>query len=95
MIKFNFYHVRFIRGKTEKQLVINGEIENLSGKNYNTVAIRVIIFGGNKSMINTTIMLRGLNYSQTKAFYKQLDVADCNELLEKITRYEIHIESVY
>jgi len=79
----------------EKQLVISGEIENLSGKNCNTVAIRVILFSRNKSLINTTIMLRSLNYNQTKAFYKQVDVENSNELLEKITRYEIHVESVY
>ncbi len=95
MLKFNFYHVRFTRGKSEKYLVISGDVENLSGKDFNTVAIRVIIFGGNKAMLNTTIMLRGVNYNQTKAFYKQIDVADVNELLEKITRYEIHVESVY
>jgi hypothetical protein len=95
VIKFNFYHIRFTRGKTEKQLAISGEIENLSGKNYNTVAIRIIIFGGNKAVLNTTIMLRGINYNQTKAFYKQVDVTDSNELLEKITRYEILVEDVY
>ncbi len=95
MIRFNFYHIKLLRGKTENQLVISGEIENLSGKDCNTVAIRVILFGLNKSLINTVIMLRGLNYGQTKAFYKEVDIEHCNELLEKITRHEISVESVY
>jgi hypothetical protein len=75
--------------------VISGEVKNLSGKDFNTVAVRVIIFGGNKTMLNTTIMLRGVDYDQIKAFYKQIDVGDVNELLEKITRYDINVESVY
>ncbi|MDD5156194.1 MAG: hypothetical protein PHF11_06930 [Candidatus Omnitrophica bacterium] len=95
MIKFNFYHIRFLRGKSEKQLKVNGEIENLSGKDCNSVAIRLIIFGGNKTMVNTTIIVRGINYNQTKGFYKEIDVTDCNELLDKMSRYEIHVDSVY
>ena len=95
MLKFNFYHIRFTRGKSEKHLVISGEVENLSGKDFNSVAIRLIIFGGNKSMLNTVIILRGVNHGQIRAFYKQVDVGNVNELLEKITRHEMLVEGAY
>ena len=51
MIKFNFYHIRFLRGKSEKQIAVSGEIENLSGKDYSSVGVRVIIFGGRDSAL--------------------------------------------
>jgi hypothetical protein len=95
MIKFNFYHLRFLRGKTEKQLVISGEIENLSGKDCNSVAVRAILFGGSRQLLNTVFAVRGLNYNQIKMFYHQVNVEDSNTLLGKISRHEMHVESVY
>lgn len=95
MPNFDFYNLSFVRSDYAKHLVIKGEIKNNSGRNYNAVAIRVILFNNNIPVVNIVVVVNGLPQGITKNFDKPVEEIDYDKIANKITRCETSVESAY
>jgi hypothetical protein len=95
MPNFNFYNVIFVKSESSNQLVVKGEIENRSGRNYNAVAIRIVLFIKNIPIANTVTVVNGLSMGRTKDFEKMIEDLDFTQVGKDINRYEVYVESAY
>jgi benzoyl-CoA reductase/2-hydroxyglutaryl-CoA dehydratase subunit BcrC/BadD/HgdB len=95
MPNFNYYNINIVKSGSGSHLVVRGEIENRSGRNYNAVAMRIILFIKSIPIANTVLVVNGLSAGQTKNFEKQIEELDYNKVSKDITRHEIYIESAY
>ena len=95
MTSFAFYNIEFVKSENSNQLMVRGEIENKSGKDCNAVAIRLVLFRKNISLVNTVIVVNGLHRNTTRSFEKVIEESDYNMLSKEITRHDIYVESAY
>jgi len=93
----NFYYdkVEFKKHKQGDWLVATGEMTNRSGKNYNAVVFRIILFIGNIPIGNAVITIRSFRNGQTRRFEKQIGELEYSKVVREISRYEIYPESSY
>jgi len=92
---FDYSNIIFTRAENGNELVIKGEIKNCTGKDYNAVATRCIIFSKSIIMASVVIVVNGLSRGRTKTFEKHLEELQYNKVFGQITRYEVFTESVY
>jgi len=76
-------------------LVVRGDVENRSGKNYNAVAIRIILFIKNIPVCNTVCVINGLPNGRSKTFEKYIEDLEYDKVGKEITCYEVYTESAY
>ena len=95
MPSLNFYNVNIAKSENSDQVVVKGEIENRSGRNYNAVAIRIILFVKNIPIANTVVVVNGLMSGRTKSFEKYVEELEFNKIGKDINRHEIYAESAY
>ena len=74
---------------------MKGDIENRSGKNYNAVAIRIILFIKNITIVNSVVVVNGLLNGATKSFDKYIEDLEYDKVGKDINRNEIYVESAY
>jgi hypothetical protein len=92
---FNFYNVTYEKAEESNQIVVRGEIENGSERNYNAVALRILLFIKSVPVANTVLVVNGLGGGRTKSFEKYIEDLDYNKVAKEITRYDIYVESAY
>lgn len=95
MPNFEYYNVNFSRAYKSKFLMIRGDITNKSGRDYNAVAIRIVLFNKNIPVINTVIVVNGVLNGQTKTFEKFIEEVEYDKIAQSITRYEVCTDSAY
>jgi hypothetical protein len=95
MPRFDFYNVKIEKAEGSNDLIIKGEITNRSGRSYNAVAIRAILFVKNIQIVNAVVVVNGLLVGQTKRFEKTIEELEYDKVYKDITRYEMYIESAY
>lgn len=95
MANFNFYNVEVIKAEGTNQVVVKGDIENRSGKNYSAVAVRVVLFVKNIPVANTVLVVNGLGMGRTKGFEKVIEELEFDKIAQDINRHEIYVESAY
>ncbi len=95
MPSFDYYNISFIKEENGKRLLVKGEVNNRSGKNYNAVAVRVVVFNKNIPLANFVVIVNGLLNNQTKSFEKAAEDLEYDQVYKQITRYEIFTESAY
>ena len=95
MQNLNFYNVSITKSDNSNQVVVKGDIENNSGRNYNAVAIRIILFIRSIPITSTVVVVNGLMNGRTKSFDKYVEDLEFDKVGKDITRYEIYAESAY
>lgn len=95
MPALNFYNIAVSKSKTTNQVVVKGDIENRSGKNYNAVAIRIILFIKNIPIANSVVVVNGLLNGATKGFEKYIEDLEYDKVGKDINRNETYVESAY
>lgn len=94
MVNFSYKNIEFKKHATEKWFIITGEIINNSGRNFNAVVFRIILFIKNIPVGNTVITINGFYAGQTRTFETQIGELDYR-IIPEITRCEIYAESTY
>lgn len=92
---FDFKNIEFKKHEQEDSLVVTGEIANRSGKSYNAVAFRIIVFLKNIPIGNATFTINAFSMGQTKKFTKQIGGLAYSAVIKDINRCEIYAESAY
>ena len=95
MINLEYYNLKIERSKESGEIIIKGEVANKSGRNYTTVAVRIIVFVKNIAIANVVILVNGLYSGVTKAFEKNIEDLRYDSIAKDITRYEAYTESAY
>jgi hypothetical protein len=95
MPNFNFYNIEILKGEGSNQVVVKGEIENRSGRNYSAVAVRIVLFVRNIPVANVVAVVNGLGMGRTKGFEKVLEELEYDKIARDINRYEVYVETAY
>lgn len=95
MLNLEYHDVRIEKSPFSNQVVVKGEVINKTGRNYTSVAIRVIFFMKNISVVNIVLSINGLTSNATKVFEKSIEDLDFDSVAKDITNYEIYTESAY
>ena len=95
MVNIRFYNVTISKAESNNQIVVRGDVENGTGRNYNAVAIRIVLFIKNIPVVNTVTVVNGLSMGRTKGFEKIVEDLDYNLVGKDINRYEVYAESAY
>lgn len=95
MANFEIYNVSFCRVEKGTQMVVRGDITNRTGRDCNAVAIRVILFKNNIPVVNTVVVVNGLQNCRTKTFEKVIEELDYNQVVKEINRQEAYVETAY
>lgn len=93
-MRFSYDNVHFKKHEQENWLMVTGEITNDSGKNYNAVVFRMVLFIKSIPIGNISINVKGFHAGQTKTFEVQMGELEYS-LIPQISRYEIYPESAY
>jgi len=94
-LNLEYHDVRIEKSPFSNQVVVKGEVINKTGRNYTSVAIRVIFFMKNISVVNIVLSINGLTSNATKVFEKSIEDLDFDSVAKDITNYEIYTESAY
>jgi len=92
---FRYDNISFKKDTEGDRLVVSGEITNISGKNYNAVVFRLILFIKGAPIGNIIITIHGFRSGQTKRFEKRTGDLEYSKVAKEISRYEIYPESGY
>lgn len=95
MLNIDYHNIKIEKSETTNQIVIKGEVTNNSGRSYSTVAVRVMLFIKNITIVNTVFMVNGLLKGATKTFEKLVEELEYEQVAKDITRYEIYTDSCY
>ena len=95
MVNIRFYNVTISKAESNNQIVVRGDVENGTGRNYNAVAIRIVLFIKNIPVVNTVTVVNGLAMGRTKGFEKIVEDLDFTLVGKDINRYEVYAESAY
>lgn len=93
MHSINYHNIKVERFKSSNRILIKGEITNGSGKNYNAVAVRVMLFIKNVITTNEVFLINGLSNGETKAFERHVYDLSPDQSMEDITRFELFTEN--
>jgi hypothetical protein len=93
MHNFSYHNIKIEKDKYTNQIIVRGEITNLGGKNYATIAGRIVLFVKNTAISNTVFVVNGLASGTTKSFERIIDELDYSQVGKDITHYEIFTES--
>jgi len=95
MRSLDYYNVKVERLKNSNRIFLKGEICNSSGKSYNTVAIRFMLFVKNVITANEVFLINDLPNGSTKGFERHIYDLLPGQSFEDITRYELFTENCY
>lgn len=92
---FPYRNIQFKKHVTENWLMVTGELNNTSGKNYHAVVFRIILFVKNIPVGNTVVTINGFYAGQTRTFEAQIGELEYQKIKPETVRCEIYAESAY
>jgi hypothetical protein len=95
MRSLDYHNVKIERYKSSNRLILKGEITNDSGRSYNAVAVRIILFVKNVITVNEVFSISDLPNRATKAFERYVYELLPTQTMDDITRYELFTENCY
>ena len=95
MLNLEYHDIRLEKSPSSNQVVVKGEVTNKTGRNFISVAIRVIFFIRSIPVINIVLSINGLINNRTKIFEKRIEDLEYEAIAKDVTRYEIYTESAY
>lgn len=97
MHNFHLFRIAIRKGHQGigSHVTIQGEIQNVSIRNYNAVAIRAILSQGTRLIANIIFTVYGVSGGQTKFFIKNIDDLDYEKTINAETTCDCQIESAF
>jgi hypothetical protein len=97
-MRFFYNNVSFKQAADEGSFVVTGEITNNSGKDFNAVVFRTVLFIKTICIGRLTITMNGFRNGQTKTFRESVSDFESRisfKITPEVIRYEICPESAY
>lgn len=95
MLNLEFYNIRIERAEHSNEVVVKGEVTNRTARNFNSVAVRVVLFVKSIAIANFVILINGLYSGASKAFETTVEDIQYDVIGKEINHYEIFAESAY
>jgi hypothetical protein len=95
MKNFRYQNITYKKEHQGDGLMISGEISNASGRSYNSVVFRIVLFIKSIPIGNAVITINGFINGQTRTFEKRVGDLAYNKVIQEITNYDIYPESGY
>lgn len=95
MRDLNYHNIKIEKLKNTDRIILRGELTNDSGKSYNAVAVRVMLFVKNIITVNEVFLINDLPSGITKAFERHIYDLPLGQSVNDITRYELFTENCY
>lgn len=92
---FAYRNIQFKKHATENWLMVTGELDNTSGKNYHAVVFRIILFIKNIPVGNSVVTINGFYAGQARTFEAQIGELQYQQVKLETLRCEIYPESAY
>jgi len=93
-MRFVYRNIQFQKHPKKNWVIVRGDIHNDSGKGYNSVAFRMVIFIKGMQVVSTNITVHNFGAGKNRSFEKSIEGLDY-KLIESIVRYEINPEGAY
>lgn len=93
-MRFLYKNVTFKKNTRKSCVNVTGKITNISGKDFNAVLFRVVIFRKGDPIASIPLKINGFANGQTKTFDEPIDVLP-ERLIDAISRYDIFPEESY
>ena len=97
-LRFLYDNVSFQQNAQEASLVVTGDITNNSGKDFNAVVFRMILFIKTGRIGRLTITMNGFRNGQTRTFRElvgEVELGHGLKIAPELIRYEIYPEGAY
>jgi hypothetical protein len=95
MHNIEFNKVRFELFRRTNRVIFKCEITNGTGKAYNTVAVRIILFVKNVIVVNEVFLVNSLVNGETKVIERHVYDLQPDQSMDDVTRYELFTENCY
>jgi hypothetical protein len=95
VVNIEYSNVTIGKSQQNNQIVVKGDITNRSGRHYNAVASRIVLFIKNIPIANTVVVVNGLQNGATKSFEKYIEELDFEQVGKDINRFDVYAESAY
>ena len=92
---FTYKNINFKKHGASESLVVTGDIVNRSGRNYNAVVFRMVLFVKNTPVGSEVVTINGFLNGQTRSFEKEVGDLDYSRIASSITQCDIYAESAY
>jgi len=93
--RFFFNDVKIKKHDEGKWLMVKGEVQNESGKDYSAVSFRVVLFIRTVAVANMVFVINGLRHGQTRIFEVQIGELEYAKIASDITKVDIYAEGGY
>ena len=93
-MNFTYGNVKFKRQEEGTGLMMTVEITNNSGRNFNSVVFRIVVFIKTMPIASLALTVNGFAMGQTKVFERRIEELEY-KITPEITRYEVYPESAY
>jgi len=87
---FQYKDIHFKKDDHSDGLVVTGEIANKSGRNYQSVVFRVIVYTKSIAIGSENITINGFLNGQTRSFSKKIEDLVYIKVAKDITNCEIY-----
>ncbi|MGD0336072.1 MAG: hypothetical protein ABSB18_03120 [Candidatus Omnitrophota bacterium] len=94
-MNFTYSNIRFTKDAAGNWLNVEGEIQNLTNKNYNAVAFRIVLFLNNTPAANAVLVINGFPAMQSRYFEQKIEELDYSDQIKEMLRCEIYPETAY
>ncbi|MFA4842695.1 MAG: hypothetical protein WC658_02550 [Candidatus Omnitrophota bacterium] len=92
---FRYQNITYKKETEGNGLMVKGEITNNSGRSYNSVVFRLVLFIKSVPIGSAGITINGFVSGQTRTFEKKVAELEYNHVIKDITNYDIYAESGY
>ena len=94
---YNFFYnnITFKKEDQGMGVVVRGEIINNSGRSFNAVVFRAVIFARTIPIGNVNIIINGFSNGQSRTFENRVEELQYEKVKNDITKCEIYAESAY
>lgn len=93
--RFYFNDVTIKRHDEGKWLMVKGEVQNESGRDYSAVSFRVVLFIRTVAVANMVFVINGMRNGQTRPFEVQIGELEYSKIASDITKIDTYVESGY
>ncbi len=93
-MNFTYGNVKFRKQEEGFGLMMEGEITNNSGRSFDSVVFRIVVFIKTVPIASIALTINGFAIGQTKTFERRVEELEY-KITPEITRYEIYPESAY
>jgi len=95
VLNLDYHNIKIEKYENTDQIIVRGEVTNNTGRSYNAVAVRLVLFIKNIAIASIVFAINGLPNGGSREFEKIIEDLEYGQVAKDITHYEMYTESAY